>query len=411
MRTRLIIMIAVLATALCAMSQTWETVSEREVKPELERVAQDNNAFALNLYRQLAKGDGNLVFSPFSITSAFAMVYAGARGDTAKEMERVMHFSLGREKLHPALGELARDLNQQGRSGGYQLSLANRLWGREGYQFLAPYLDLLRTEYGAGLETVNFTDPAAAARNINHWIEEQTGGKIRDLVSPETLTPDTSLVLGNAIYFKGDWKYKFAEVNTKPEDFMVKPGTTIKAPLMYMEGFYNLGNGPGFQMLELDYQGGDLSMLVLLPDDDLGLPKLEKVLSPSVLKFAIGSLKSKKVKVWLPRFKLEHRIELGQELEKMGMRSLFIGYVADLSGMDGSTLLYISRAPSQAFVEVNEEGSEAADATFPQTISVGGATLGKGPAVFRADHSFIFLIRDNQTGAILFLGRVMDPRG
>jgi serpin B len=372
-------------------------------------VTEGNNAFAVALYGQLRHQSGNLFFSPESISTALAMAYAGARASTASEMAKTLHFTLPPGKLHPAMGALLRDLNAA--HEGYQLNVANALWAQQGYTFLDDFLSLLKTDYDAGLNQVDFKGATEAARlTINQWVEQKTQDKIKDLLQPGALRPDTRLVLTNAIYFKGDWETQFDKAQTKNEDFHLSEAQTATAPLMHREGRFNYFDGGTFQILEIPYKSMQLSMIVFLPKEAGGLSALEQSLTGSKLQQWLGKLTSvPKVIVTMPKFKMTQQFELGSTLRAMGMPQAFSGS-ADFSGMTGHRDFAISEVIHKAYVDVNEEGTEAAAATAVTMRALAMRAPEGPPPVFRADHPFVFMIRDNRSSGILFMGRMADPR-
>jgi len=371
-------------------------------------LASGNNAFALDLYAKLRTGEGNLFFSPYSISTALAMTYAGARGETERQMAGVLHFDLPQSELHPALGAMVNDLNARGKKG-YQLVVANALWGQKGYRFLTEFLGLTRTHYGAGLNEVDFARAADAARKtINAWVEKQTRDKIRDLIKPGVLGSLTRLVLTNAIYFKGDWASQFKERSTRDEPFTMLDGKQVHVPIMNQTTEFRYMETDSFQALEMPYVGEELSIVVFLPRKTDGLPAFEQSLSADNLTTWLSRLRKRKVLVGFPRFKMTSSFELADVLKAMGMATAFTG-AADFSGMTGGKDLHISNVIHKAFVEVNEEGTEAAAATA--VVMRLTAALPEPTPSFRADHPFLFLIRDNKTHSILFLGRVLNPKG
>jgi serpin B len=380
----------------------------RKLAPEIEADAQalveGNNRFAFDLYSQLRTQTGNLFLSPYSVSTAFGMASAGAAGQTQEEMTRVLHFP-PQEKLHPTFGALQRSLDRGTQCGGYELRIANRAWGQSGFPFVQAFLDVTREHYGAEMQQADFQHGAEAARQvINGWVEQQTNSKIRDLFPAGSIDQNTRLVLANAIYFKGLWARQFDRSQTTDAAFHLSASEVVSVPTMRREDKFRLARAEGVQMLELPYKGEDLSMLILLPDRIDGLADLEAGLSPERLRALLDGLSEHEVPVKLPRFKIASKFELPRVLSTMGMPSAFAPGEADFSAMDGRRDLYISAAYHQAFVEVNEEGTEAAAATG---IGVGITSV---PPSFTADHPFLFLIRDNVTGSILFLGRVADPR-
>ena len=378
----------------------------------------DNNAFAIELYGQLRNRSGNLFFSPESISTALAMTYAGARADTAAEMAKTLHFTLPPEKLHPAMAALLRNRNRS--HDGYQLNEADALWLQKDYSLLPEFLQLNRDNYEAGLNQVDFKGATEASRqSINLWVEQRTDNKIRKLLQPGSLNSYTRLVLTNAIYFKGVWEKQFKKEDTKDEDFHLSAARTIKTPLMHMksgefrQGFKYFDGGP-FQALEIPYKNEGLSMVILLPKAMDGLSAFEQSLTPASMQQLLDQLRpAGEVIVTMPKFKIEAQFGLGNTLISMGMKAAFNGKMADFSGLasretmqrDGN--LYISAVIHKAYVDVNEEGTEATAATGVATSSA--AAVPTTPIIFRADHPSMFLIRDNRSGSILFIGRVTNP--
>jgi serpin B len=373
-------------------------------------IVQSNNSFAVDLYGQLRARDGNLFFSPDSISTALAMAYAGARGDTALEMAKTLHFTLPPARLHPAMGAQLANLNAA--HAGYQLHVADALWAEKDFNFLDSYIKLMNSDYGAGFNRVDFKDaPERARTTINEWIAQKTENKITDLLPQGSVSPATRLVLTNAIYFKGNWQTQFEKSQTQDDDFRLTAATTTKAPLMHRSGAFRYFSGGSFQMLEIPYKSNELSMIVLLPNDAAGLPALEQGLTADNVESWLEQLKIEpKVILTLPKFKLTEEFELADTLGAMGMPNAFARTRADFSGMTGKRDLWISAVIHKAFVDVNEEGTEAAAATG---ITMRSAMVHMPdripPIIFRADHPFVFLIRDTVSGSILFMGRVTDP--
>jgi serpin B len=326
---------------------------------------------------------------------------------TAEEMARVLHLSLEPASLHPAYGALIRSLDTGSSLGGYRLNVANRLWGQTGYGFLEPFLATTREDYGAELAQLDFEaapEPARAA--INGWVEERTQGKIRDLFPAGTISELTRLVLTNAIYFKGSWADPFDEADTHSAPFHLSGSARVDVPTMAQTGRFALARVVDVEVLELPYEGGDVSMVILLPVAVDGLPLLESRLTFENLTAwlaAVDAVEPTEVDVRLPRFLTTSSFVLNEVLAAMGMPVAFDPETADFSGMDGRRDLYVQTVVHQGFVEVNEEGTEAAAATG---VGVG---VTSAPPMFLADHPFLHLIRDNLTGSVLFLGRIVDP--
>jgi serpin B len=408
MRYRIIGLIALtLAAGSVGLAQTLPAPPSADAKT----VAQDGNAFACDLYARLQKEEGDIFFSPYSISTALAMTYAGAKGKTAEEMATVLHFDLPPDKLHAGFAELVKRFNAQGEKRPYQLSVANRLWGQKGFTFLPAFLNLTTDKYGAGLEELDFVKQTEESRKIiNAWVEKQTNDKIKDLLQKGDIETTTRLVLTNAIYFKAAWASKFLADSTKPGDFTLANGTKVKVPLMAK--FEHLGyfDGGTFQALNIPYKDYALSMVVLLPRQADGLPALEKQLTAANLKQWSNKMTTHNVNLKLPKFKTTSRFNLGQTLSDMGMPTAFNPDKADFSGMTTQDQLYISKVIHKAFVDVHEIGTEAAAAT----AVIMNAPIGLPPklpqATFHADRPFLYLIQENQTGAILFMGRLTNPQ-
>ncbi len=381
---------------------------------DIRNIVAGNSEFAFELYAKLRDNPGlretrgNLFFSPYSISTALAMTYAGARGDTEKQMGDVLRFSAPRKHVHRAFATLAKDLNAGGKKNGYELITANALWGQKGYGFLPEFLQWLKN-YDARLEEVDFvSNTEEARRTINEWVERQTKKRIRQLVEPGALNILTRLVLTNAIYFKGRWEIQFDKSDTRDAPFTVSAqGEKVDSPMMQTVKEFKYYANDKVQIIELGYKGEDLSMIVLLPRATNGLEALEKSLTLGNVNGWLSGLQKHLVQVYLPRFKISSAVfELRGVLAAMGMKDAFSLPPADFSAMTGRQDLFISHVLHKAFVEVNEEGTEAAAATGAV------ATLdeaGDPPLVFRADHPFVFVIRDNHSGSILFMGRVADP--
>jgi serpin B len=371
-------------------------------------LVQGNNAFAVDLYGQLRQQPGNLFFSPASISTAFAMAYAGAHGQTATEMAAVLHFKLPPDQLHPAMGALLASFNSK--HSGYELHVADALWAENGESFLPAFLSVTKADYAAGFHPVDFkTAPDAVRTTINQWVEQQTANKITNLLGPGSVNADTRMVLTNAIYFKGDWAAPFNPKYTESEDFHLSATKTVKAPLMFRIGDYNYFAGDTFQALELPYQTGELSMIVFLPGKYDGLPALEKSFTAANAQKWLAQLQTTdKIHVSFPKFKMTDQFGLNEALTALGMKQAFEKSTADFSGMTGGRDLWISAAVHKAYISVDEKGTEATGATG---IMMGATAMRNEPPplTFTADHPFLFLIRDNKSGGILFLGRVTDP--
>lgn len=385
-------------------------------------VAEGNNRFALQLYQKLQDDQGNLFFSPYSISTALAMAYAGARGSTQEQMAQVLCFPTAKdvvEKLNAertpmtqeqfaqVFGKTIKDLNSRG-GDKYELRVANALWGQKDYKFLPAFVGLVEKQYGGALQNVDFVAAVEPARQtINAWVAKQTNDKIKDLIGPGVLDAMTRLVLTNAIYFKGKWASQFKKDQTQEEPFVLLDGTKVQVPMMNQQARFGYAETDALQVLEMPYKGEELSMVVLLPKKMDGIKALEQELTAEYLSKRLAAVRKRQVIVSLPSFKMTSRFSLAQVLRSMGMTDAFSDK-ADFSGMTGNRDLFISAVVHQAYVDVNEEGTEAAAATGAamRLTSVGPDVT----PVFRADHPFLFLIRDGRTGGLLFLGRVMNPQ-
>ena len=377
---------------------------------DLQTLVKGNNAFALDLYAQLKIQEGNLFLSPYSISTALAMTFAGARENTEKQMAQVLHFTLEQEQLHSEFSSLETQLKDYVKEG-IELNIANALWLQTGYNFLKDFLELTEEHYDAGLNHVDFAkDCEAARKKINMWVEQKTNDRIQKLIKPGMITPLTRLVLTNAIYFKGEWKSQFEEELTQENPFYITPETTVDVLMMNQEDRFKYFENDELQVLEVPYKGNDLSMVILLPIKKDGLTELENSVNTDRLQEWMNALAWRQVAVFFPKFTMTCEFQLRSALADMGMPIAFSGE-ADFSGMTGQEYLFISEVVHKAFVDVSEEGTEAAAATavimvFEEEVSVQPLLP---PVVFRADHPFLFMIRDNHSGSILFIGRVIDP--
>lgn len=373
-----------------------------------EDVVKGNTTFALDLYSKLKKEEDNLFFSPHSISTAIAMTYAGARGNTEKQMAKVFHFTLDQKELHPVFASIEAGLNAIQKKGNVQLSVANALWPQKDYVFLKDYLTLTKKYYGVSITPVDYKKAAEMARiAINEWVEQETNNKIKDLIAKGVLNASVRLVLTNAIYFKGYWASQFDEKRTKEAPFHLLSGESIQVPMMNHKEKYGYAEHEDFQILELPYVGDELSMLVLLPKKVDGLKELEEELTVDTLEKWTRNISNNEVQVFLPKFKMDSQFDLSEVLASLGMPDAFIMGKANFSGMDGTRNLFISAVIHKAFIAVDEQGTEAAAAT---AVSMVFASVDQAPPpIFRADHPFLFIIRDNLTGSILFIGRIVNP--
>ena len=388
--------------------------------PEVQTAVTGNNTFALDLYRQLAARPGNLFFSPYGLSASLALAGAGARGQTQNEFTNVLHLPLPTASLPEAFGPLAARLNQIQRWNRIALRSANSVWCQQDHPFTAAYLNLARTGFAAETRAVDFAHhPDDACRDINQWADQMTKHRITGLVSPGQLDSATRLALCDALCFQGKWRSQFKTGDTKPLPFYVTTNETVTVPMMCQKAKFKIARSEDetVKLLELSYYGGDLSMILLMPETETayldpdqppgvpGLPGLEQKLTAENLRhwlFKLDQASPRETSVSLPRFKINQSLSLAATLKTLGLTSAFAD-TADFSGMDGTKNLYLSEAIHQASVAVDESGTEAAAVSL-----MGSATRGIDGR-FKADHPFLYLIRDNGSGAILFLGRMVNP--
>jgi serine protease inhibitor len=372
-------------------------------QPGIQEVANANNKFAFDLYSELDKSEGgNIFYSPYSISAALAMTYEGAKGQTADEMKSVFHFPES-NILRPNFAAIYNGINKKDKP--YKLSTGNALWVQQDYKLLEEYLSTVEKYYGGKVANLDFGGESEKSRQkINTFIEEQTANRIKDLIPPGILDAATKLVLTNAIYFKGTWVWEFDKADTRDQDFRITTTNVVKTPMMYMKNDkaqFNYADVGNLQILELPYKGDEISMLVLLPTGSLDT--IEPGLTIEKLKEWKSQMKEERLDaVYLPKFEFDTKYFMKETLSAMGMPIAFGN--ADFSGMNGTRDLYIDQVIHQAFVKVDEEGTEAAGAT---AVTMG--ELAPQRKVFDADHPFIFVIQEKSTGNILFLGRVADP--
>ncbi|MEN8615221.1 serpin family protein [Dehalogenimonas sp. THU2] len=387
---------------------------------DMAELVRGNTEFAMALYHLLKENDGNFFYSPHSISTALTMTWGGARGETERQMAEALRFTLEQQRLHDALNALdaalaSRGQDAKGKNGEpFSLKEVNAIWGQQDYQFLTAYLDLLAESYGAGLRIVDYiNDPEGARKAINDWVAKETGERIKDLLPQGSIDELTRLVLTNAIYFSGAWLNPFPKDATRDDTFTLINGNKITVPMMFQSSTASYAEGiipfssffpSGYQAVELMYDGGELSMVVLLPEEG-GFNAFENSLSVEALEWIMDDLNAATVNLTMPKFEFDSEFGLKESLSALGMPIAFTDD-ADFSGMNGQRDLLISDVVHKAFVSVDEAGTEAAAATG---VVVGITSAPVDPATVTIDRPFIFLIRDVATGAVLFIGRVMNP--
>jgi serpin B len=374
-------------------------------------IATGNNKFAFQLYHEVTAGsDKNLVCSPFSISTALAMTYAGARGETALQISQTMNFRQN-ENFHSEFKQLLNNL-KTGAEGKIKLNIANGLWAQKNFKFLDSYFAQVKSNYNPVLKNVDFTVRAEREKtrqDINSWVENETNDKIKNLLSKGDLDSLTKLVLVNAIYFYSEWSDPFEKMATSPKDFILTDQSQVNVPFMNRHGLYKYYEDQNIQAIELPYKGNNASMVIILPIARDGIKAFEKSFDYKYYSDIAASFSVKDVRLSLPKFQASFKIYLRSALSQMGMPNAFSPANADFSGMTGKRDLCISEVIHQAFIAVDEKGTEAAAATavIMKTTSAGPSPDVK---IFNADHPFIFCIADNSTGSILFMGRIMNPK-
>lgn len=395
-----------LANQGCVVTSTAQRLEAPVASPaDVDAAVRGNTSFALDLYRELAASPGNLFFSPFSISESLAMTWAGARGETEAQIARALHLDLSQIKLHPALHALERGIEQRAGSGvDAHLTIAHALWGQQGYPVSTPFLDTLAQSYGAGLHVVDFAGaPEEARATINSWMTESSGKEIKDLLAPGSISSTTRLVISNAVYFKAAWKTPFKRADSRLERFTRRDGVSLEVPTMTATQPLAYGAGPDYAAVQLPYSDGDLSMVLVLPTAGR-LDAVEASLTPDRLTSILAGFGRRTVTISLPRFKIDSAFTLQAPLAHLGMPVAFTSE-ADFSGINGRRDIALGAVLHEAFVDVDEAGTEAAAATATGFT----ATAAFLPAEIRFERPYLFLVRDNVTGTVLFLGRVDDP--
>lgn len=395
-----------------------------ELKSDLPRLTPDvpagdmaeliagNTDFALALYQLLKEDGGNFFYSPYSISVALAMTYAGAEGETESQMAQALRFNLAQARLHQAMNALDAAINSRGQGAKgkddqpFSLKVVNAIWGQKDFQFLQAYLDTVAENYGAGLRTLDFAaDPDGARKTINDWVAKETEKRIQDLLPPGSIKEITRLVLTNAIYFNGGWAKPFEESATTQSAFYLTDGRQVTVSMMHQGETHNYASGDGWQAVELKYDGGELSMVIILPEAGT-FADFEDAFDGAALSAILSRLDSRMVNLGMPKFEFDSQFSLTAALSALGMPIAFTEG-ADFSGITGQRDLLISDVVHNSFVSVDESGTEAAAATgviMDLTSAPGGEVV-----TMTIDRPFIFLIQDNATGSVLFTGRVMNP--
>ena len=356
------------ATGMTLKSEKQRNESPEIASSDIPSLTDGNGVFAFNLYKLVSQEEGNLFYSPYSISAALAMTYAGARGDTEKQIADTLQFYLSQKELHPAFNSLDRELTSRGEGAkgkdgeGFRLNIVNAIWGQKDYTFLVSFLDTLAENYGAGLRILDFiNEPEQSRITINDWVSDETEGRIKDLIPQGTIDALTRLVLTNAIYFNAAWQYPFEEDATSPGVFHLVNGSEVSVPMMEQKESFAYSKGNNYQAVELPYDGREISMVILLPDSDQ-FEAFEKAIDYQRIKGIIEDLEGREVRLTMPKFEFDSDFSLNKILTEMGMPVAFSSD-ADFSGMTGNKDLFISDVIHKAFVSVDEAGTEAAAAT------------------------------------------------
>ena len=398
----------------CGAPTGFAIMSAEPPAGDAARLARSSNAFGFDLYRRLRATPGNLVISPASLTTALAMTWGGAKGETAAQMRKVLHLEGTADAVMATSGQLARSLQEPSRPIIFRI--ANQLFCERTYTLVPAFVEKTRAAFGAPLELLDFkAAPEPARVRINAWVEGKTEKRIKDLIPPGMVKPDTRLVLVNAIYFLGDWAQPFEHEATRPAAFHLTASETKNVPTMNRTAGFRIAQKDGVTALEIPYKGGELSMMLLVPDEIAGLAAVEGKLDTKKLDALAGAMKTERVWVALPKFEVNPggSLSLGEDLKAMGMPLAFDRGKADFTGIanppDPDDRLVIAEVFHKGFVRVDEKGTEAAAATAVMSLRAGSAAMAP-PRQLKVDRPFLFLIRDNASGLILFLGRVSDPR-
>ncbi|MCX5782276.1 MAG: serpin family protein [Elusimicrobia bacterium] len=391
------------AGILCAV------VSYAQTPQDIRSLVKRNNSFAVKLFAKLQEGatNENIFLSPYSISTAFSIMYAGASSDTARQIAETFNFSSDTEKLCATFCSLQNNLNSIQKEKNVELSIANGIWAQRDFRFNVNFLYLVSQDYGSELALSDFRKPEIPRSEINEWVDKKTKSKIKEMIPEGVLSDQTKMVLINAIYFKGSWDKKFIKNSTKIDKFWISTSTCVDVKMMYQKNNFSYQEKEDVQVIELPYSGNDLSMIILLPKEIDGIEKIEKDLTLEKLYRFTQGLWDQEVKVFFPKFKFSSDVDLKKLLEKMGVTYAFSS-LADFSLMTDDKDLFISDAIHKAFVEVDEEGTEAGASTAV-VVNLTSARIEKKIPEFRADRPFLFFIKDNESGSILFLGKFMNP--
>lgn len=392
--------------------------SHNIIADDLSQVSQGNLDFAISMFHELSRREGNIFFSPYSISCAIAMTYAGARNNTEREIGETMHFNLPQDEFHSSFAKLINKTNRFSENDIIQLSVANSIYPSKTFVLRDDYISLLKEYYGIAITPLDYSDAPSAAGIINSWIARNTNNRIKNMIPPDGLSPQTVLVLANAIYFLASWQIEFDPGQTREAPFYISEDNKTTADMMYLLNRFRYAELSGLQALELPYKDRDLTMIIILPSKEAGIGKISSQLSIKLLndietEMRKNALSGFEVAVFIPKWTMEYGITLNGPLQNMGMTEAFDLGQADFTGMfdrekAGGENIAISTVRHRAFIKVTESGTEAAAATTVEMVKTSVEPRAERK-LFRADRPFIYFIRDNKTGIILFMGRMMDP--
>ncbi len=405
----ILLAVSLLFFSACAQKEVIQDVSTVPAITQ-EQIVEGLNTFAFDFYNSITKQAlENTFYSPLSISSALAMTYAGAEGETAKQMQQTLHYGPQDVSFHSQFANLIESLRVSEKSD-FEMTIANAVWVQNNYKLQKNYLQIVKGKYLSEAREIDFiSQPDASRETINEWVSDKTANRIHNLIPPNAINAMTRMILTNAVYFNAEWSHKFNPKMTRKESFYCMNGEIIETDMMYQRHYYQYSQTSDYQMLELTYKGYEYSMLIILPKNPGGLSKLNKRISCKDIAKHDNSKQQEDILVYLPKFRLETAYELNAYLMEMGMTDAF-SQQADFSGMTGNKDLMISSIFHKAFIEVDEEKTEAAAATAVVMKLTAMAPSPVAPIEFRADHPFMFIIRNQKEKAILFMGQLTTPK-
>jgi len=410
----LLFFVSLILFSACAQVQALQTTSsgvteDNNTMLTQEQIVEGLNTFSFDLYRNLTAGTlRNTFYSPLSISSALAMTYAGAKGETAQQMQSTLHYGPQVDLFHSQYGAMIDSLSSK-KGQDFKINIANAIWVQDKFKLKNYYTETVKKDYNSEIRNLDFVDSPDASRDtINYWVEKKTAGRIQDLIPAGVIDEMTRLILTNAVYFNAEWANKFNKELTNKDEFYCLDNTVIKTEMMYQRHHHPVSQTEDYTILEIPYEGYEYSMLIILPNDKAGLTELSKTLSAKDIIVHDKSKKREDVLVYFPKFRMETNYDLNKSLSALGMPLAFSAD-ADFSNMTGGKDLMISSVIHKAFIDVDEDKTEAAAATAITMKLTSMAPAQKAPLEFRADHPFMFIIRCKNDNAILFMGQLTNP--